>query len=208
MLPVLPASANTLAMIGEDALVPPTCAQPSRPWARPSEISMSQSELVPQLLYVSYTPTPVFGSATAETSATVRRAQPESCCQAGFVSFDEHPEPAPDQAVSVQPRELLAFFSDVPPTAVTVLAEAGQITPKPESPELAVIATPGWSKCESAALVVLSSEPPQLLEMATTPSVFAAVSSAADSGSVSGELASTSRMLQPGQIADTTSQSR
>jgi hypothetical protein len=49
-LPVLPASAYTLAMIGEDALVPPTGAQPSRPCASPSAIRKSQKALVPQLL--------------------------------------------------------------------------------------------------------------------------------------------------------------
>jgi hypothetical protein len=34
-----------------------------------------------KLQLLSYTATPVFGSATAETSATVRRAQPLSVCQ-------------------------------------------------------------------------------------------------------------------------------
>ena len=45
-----------------------------------------QNELVPHELYVSYTPRPVFGSASAATSATVRCAQPASCCHAGFGS--------------------------------------------------------------------------------------------------------------------------
>src|SRR4051794_41313119 len=107
-------------MIGDDALVPPTCTQPSAPDANPRASRKSQNPLLPQLLYVSYTATPVFGSATADTSATVRAAQDASCCHAGLaVSRAEQPEPAPDQAVSVQPRALVAVLSEVPPTAVT-----------------------------------------------------------------------------------------
>ena len=55
----------------------------------------------------------------AETSATVLRAQPASVCQLGFAMYALHPLPAPLHAVSVQPRELLAFVRLVPPTAVT-----------------------------------------------------------------------------------------
>src|SRR5437870_4188495 len=118
-------------MIGEDALVPPTCTQPSAPCPVPSPSRMSHNELLPQLLYVSYTATPVFGSATA-----------------------------------------------------------------------------GWSKCLSAAWIVLSSEPPQLLEMETTPGVAAAVSSATPRSSLLGAFASTSVMWQSGQVAETMSRSR
>ena len=78
---------------------------------------------------MSYTATPVLGSATAATSATVRRAQPVSCCQVGLGSYDEQPLPAPLQTVSVQPRAFVAFFSDVPPTAVTYFDAAGYSTP-------------------------------------------------------------------------------
>jgi hypothetical protein len=48
--PVLPARAYTDAISGELRLVPPTCAQPSRPWTRPRPISLSQKPLDPQLL--------------------------------------------------------------------------------------------------------------------------------------------------------------
>ena len=54
-------------MIGEATLVPPNTVQPPEP-------------------YVSYTATPVAGSATAETSATVRREQPVSVWNDGFAS--------------------------------------------------------------------------------------------------------------------------
>lgn len=88
------------------------------------------------------------GSATAATSATVRLAQPLSLCQDGLGSKAEQPEPAPseevDQTDSLQPRALFARFSAVPPTAVTYWDAAGYSTPNPESPEEAVIATPGW----------------------------------------------------------------
>ena len=126
---VLPARAYTEAMSGELRLVPPTWAQPSRPCATPSSIRTSQLLLDPQLLYVSYTPRPELGSASAETSATVRLAQPVSCCQDGLGSYDEQPLPAPDHALSVQPRELDAWVSVVPPTAVTYCEAAGYSTP-------------------------------------------------------------------------------
>ncbi len=61
----------------------------------------------------------MLGLATAETSATVRRAQPVSFCHEGLATYAEQPEPAPDQALSVQPRALEARLSVVPPTAVT-----------------------------------------------------------------------------------------
>ena len=68
----------------------------------------------------SYTETPVFGSATAETSAT---ASPEhwvtEVCQDGLAFRVEQPLPAPLQAVSDQPRVLLALVRLVPPTPIT-----------------------------------------------------------------------------------------
>jgi hypothetical protein len=56
-------------------------------------------------------------------------AQPESFCHAGFGSNAEQPLPAPDHAVSLQPRALLADVSVVPPTPVTYCDDAGQLTP-------------------------------------------------------------------------------
>src|SRR3954451_14377942 len=97
-------------MIGADALVPPNVAQPMKP-------------------NESYTATPVFGSATADTSATVRRGQPASVCHEGMVTKPEQPEPAPDQAASLQPRALPARVRLVPPTAVTHWEAAGNSAP-------------------------------------------------------------------------------
>src|SRR5437764_11425878 len=101
-------------MIGEATLVPPTTFHP--PQIR-SELKMA---------------TPVFGSATAETSATLRIEQPASFCQLGLGSQIEQPLPgpsagsvAPPHAVSLQPRALFALTSDVPPTAVTYGEAAG-----------------------------------------------------------------------------------
>src|SRR3954449_12094890 len=91
-------------MIGADALVPPTVTH--APMKR--------------------TFTPVSGSATAETSATVRFAQPVSVCQAGLGSKALQPLPAPDHADSVQPRAVEGLrVSDVPPTAVRNGEDAG-----------------------------------------------------------------------------------
>src|SRR5215467_1390199 len=117
-------------MIGDATLVPPKTSQP----------------LTPPDAKLSKTATPVFGSASADTSATARLAQPvlnEACPDStGF--FVEQPLPAPDQAVSDQPRELFARVSEVPPTAVTKCDDAGNCTPNPLSPVLAVTAMPGW----------------------------------------------------------------
>src|SRR5262249_5307633 len=78
----------TAAMIGADALVPPTSSQ------------------VPPVPKVSYTATPVLGSATAETSLLARRAHwvATPACQDGLASTAEQPEPVPLQTVSAQPR--------------------------------------------------------------------------------------------------------
>ena len=54
----------------------------------------------------------------------------------------------PVHAVSVQPRVFDALCSEVPPTAVTVCAEAGNSVPYPESPAAATMATPGWLNAE------------------------------------------------------------
>src|SRR3954451_14704494 len=97
-------------MSGADALVPPTTPQPAK--------QLPSSLLMP-VQFVSYTATPVFGSATAETSATVRRAHPVSVCHDCFASYDEHPLPAPDHTLSDQPRAFDARDRLVPPTAVT-----------------------------------------------------------------------------------------
>src|SRR5207253_2409191 len=110
-----------LATIGEETLVPPT-------WIQTPANS---------------TATPVFGSASAETSETVRIEHPVSVCHAGFGSNALQPLPAPSQTVSLQPRLFAAGVSEVPPTAVTKREAAGHETPNPLSPELAVIAVPG-----------------------------------------------------------------
>jgi hypothetical protein len=83
---------------------------------------------------VSYTVTPVAGSATAATSAIVRFEQPVSCCHAGLATNAEHPLPAAsldvvNQAYSFQPRVVAARVRFVPPTAVTVLNAAGDCGP-------------------------------------------------------------------------------
>jgi hypothetical protein len=68
----------------------------------------------------------------------MRMAQPASVCQAGLGSYDEQPLPDPcvggllalfTQAVSFQPRVLVATFSWVPPTEVTYGEAEGYCTP-------------------------------------------------------------------------------
>ena len=103
----------------------------------------------------------MLGSATADTSATVRLAHPVSVCHEGFGTKALHPLPAPLHAVSVHPRLVPgARWSVVPPTAVTNWEAAGNSTPNPLSPELTVIATPGWLKCVSELVWPLDSPPP------------------------------------------------
>ena len=102
---------------------------------------------------VTLTATPVFGSATAETSALALRAHwVAAVCQAGFGLTVEQPLPAPLHAVSFQPRALASRVSEVPPTATTCESEAGYSTPKPPSPVLAVTATPAWLYAELGEL--------------------------------------------------------
>src|ERR1700685_1578301 len=88
-LPLLPASANTDAMIGDDSLVPPTSFQPPLP------------------LVVSYTAAPVLGSASAATSLSTRCEQTavmteRAACQAGWGSLDEQPGPGASGGVGSQ----------------------------------------------------------------------------------------------------------
>src|ERR1700753_2485228 len=83
----------------------------------------------------------------------------------GLVSNAEQPEPAPLQADSVQPRVVpVDRVSEVPPTAVTNRDVAGYSAPLPSSPELTVMATPGWLKLASSLVSLDDSSPPQLLE--------------------------------------------
>ena len=64
--------------------------------------------------------TPVLGFPIAETSATVRPAQPVSRCHDGLLMYWLQPLPAPFHAISVHPRAPPPpRRSDVPPTAVT-----------------------------------------------------------------------------------------
>src|ERR1700759_4975867 len=116
-LPLLPASANTAAIIGDDWLVPPTSFQPPLP------------------LEVSYTAAPVAGSASAATSLSTLCEQAAArletaFCQDGWGSLDEQPDPGPPlllvyQTFSVQPRAFEAVLSDVPPTPTTLGEVAG-----------------------------------------------------------------------------------
>jgi hypothetical protein len=89
----------------------------------------------------------VFGSATADTSASARNEHPVSVWYEGFAMYALQPLPPLVHAVSVQPRAVLeSCVSDVPPTARTNCDVAGKLAPVPSSPALAVMRTPGWSK--------------------------------------------------------------
>src|SRR5215472_8727579 len=116
VLPGLPARANMAATIGEEALVPPTSFHPPLP------------------LVVSYTATPVAGSASAATSLSIRLEQPgrpSAVCQDGCGSTVEQPDPVPSEPVAVfhtdslQPREFEAVLRVVPPTETTFGEAAG-----------------------------------------------------------------------------------
>src|SRR5437764_10560350 len=80
---------------------------------------------------------PVFGSATAATSATVRLAHPVSFCHVGLAEYAKQPEPAPPlllaavpHTVSTQPRAFAVdLVNAVPPTAITLGDAAGYSTP-------------------------------------------------------------------------------
>ncbi len=113
------------ATSGDETLVPPYTAHPLAP-------------------VVWYTATPVFGSPTAATSASVRFEQPVSFCQLGLAMYPLQPLPPLDHAVSVHPRALLLLLRLVPPTARTYCEVAGNSAPYAWSPELAVTRTPGW----------------------------------------------------------------
>ena len=124
------------ARIGAEALVPPNtqkqfgCVHVS---AGPGEFGIG---------VLSYTSTPVFGSATAETSASERRMQctPDlSVCHAGFETNELQPLPVPDHAVSLNFRAFVERINDVPPTQTTVENEHGCCAPVPLSPALAVM---------------------------------------------------------------------
>jgi hypothetical protein len=95
-------------MIGAAALVPANSCQPVSP-------------------NVSYTATPVAGSATADTSAMARllhRVSGGPICQPGCGSKAEQPEPAPPHACSVK-RVVVPRIKEVPPTATTYGDAAG-----------------------------------------------------------------------------------
>jgi hypothetical protein len=82
-------------MITEETLVPPNCSQPP--------------------LLESKTATPVFGSATAATSVTVRFLQPLSVCQGGLEMKALQPLLVAPlvlfHTVSIQLRVVVASFS-------------------------------------------------------------------------------------------------
>jgi hypothetical protein len=89
------------------------------------------------------TATPVFGSATAETSASMRLPQRLCDCHDGLGMYALQPLPESAHTVSAQPRDEDDFASDVPPTASTYCEVAGNSAPYAWSPALAVTRTPG-----------------------------------------------------------------
>src|SRR5882757_4720682 len=105
----------------------------------------------------------------------LRLAHPLSSCHTGLATYVEQPLPAPFHTDSDQPRVVDARLSEVPPTAMTLAAEAGHDVPYPSSPVEAVIAIPGWTKYLAFAdASALLSGPPQLLVIAFTPGWVAA----------------------------------
>jgi hypothetical protein len=78
----------------------------------------------------------------AATSTRERRAHEETCCQVGLASNAE--QAPPGVATSGHSPLIGDGWSAVAPTAVTYRDAAGYRAPKPESPALAVMATPGW----------------------------------------------------------------
>jgi hypothetical protein len=102
-----PSTVKAPAMMGDDALVPPTMNHP------------------PPLASLQYTATPVLGSPIAATSASMRLAQLASVCQLGLAISELQPLPPSLQALSAQPRVDVELVSDVPPTATTPAEVAG-----------------------------------------------------------------------------------
>ena len=115
--------------------------------------------------------------------------------------------PLPFQTVSETELPRSSSFSVVPPTASTWGDAAGYSAPPfaPLSPLDATNVIPscpaGVVKWTSYAVSVGVSLNPQLIEIATTPGVFLAVSTALKRSVMLGDLASTTRMLAPGAIA-------
>src|SRR3954451_5396192 len=107
---------------------------------------------------------PVFGSATAETSAMARFVPQPVAAQLdslvwNLAAFRKalQPLPAPAQTLSEARWFAPSRFSVVPPTAITLGSAAGYCAPKPESPVEAVMATNG---CLNAEDPPESSPPP------------------------------------------------
>ena len=124
------ASAYRAATTGVARDVPPICMSPGA---------------APALVRVN-TFIPVFGSASADTSVTMRLLHCVSVCQVGFAVMLLHPLPLPDQAVSEARVPDAVSSSEVPPTAVTPRDAAGEPGPNedhPESPDAATNATVG-----------------------------------------------------------------
>src|SRR5205085_465124 len=131
-------------MIGAEALVPPNTAQPLPPNVR-------------------NTATPVAGSATADTSATVLRGHPGSCCHGGFGDCAEQPEPAPFHAVSLQPRGLLALTSRIVQSGQTAepRSTSSEISPaQPASGLGSGLAAPFWFTLRKQPLAVVQAGRP------------------------------------------------
>ena len=106
-----PSRVKAAATMGDEALVPPTTDQ------------------APPVASLQYTATPVSGSATADTSVSMRFVQLASVCQLGLVISALQPLPPLLQAPSAQPRDDVEVVSDVPPTATTPAEVAGYETP-------------------------------------------------------------------------------
>ncbi len=124
-----PACANIAATSGLAALVPPSTDQPD-----PDGPLLN-------------TATPVCGSAIADTSENARIAHVVLAgWYGGLAKLPLHELPPPPQATSAKPRGVLAVISEVPPTAMTLLDDAGKFAAcsKPWSPVDAKIAMPGW----------------------------------------------------------------
>src|SRR5581483_482823 len=110
----LPARAYIAATTGAPTLVPPPTIQPVGDPGGAIEV---------------YIATPVRGSPSTATSATVRFRQPVSCCHDGLLMYWLQPLPVPDHTPSLQVRGLSSGIRLVPATATTFGTEAGNVGP-------------------------------------------------------------------------------
>src|ERR1700752_4973462 len=102
LVELCPARFTTPASDGEETLVPPKTSQPLKPWHD----------------VLSYTDTPVFGSASNEKSGAERcvvSAFATPTCQLGIASYWLGPPPLPLHPVSLLSVPLALSFTLVPP---------------------------------------------------------------------------------------------